>query len=189
MVLRREFLTEGEAQRLYLLLRNSLLWEQPEIIVAGRHHKIPRLQAWYGDREAVYTYSRRTFVPNPWTTELTCLRHKVESACGASFNSVLVNYYRSGNDGMGFHADNERELGIAPVIASLSLGTTRRFVFKPIDAQNKRRYEVSLEAGDLLIMSADTQRYWHHGLPKTRLPVAGRINLTFRYVAPLSRVS
>lgn len=186
VVLQRAFLVEREARDLYALLRDSLLWEQPCITVAGREHKIPRLQAWYGDRKAIYTYSKRTFAPNPWTTELLHLRNKIERACGASFNSVLANYYRSGNDGMGFHADNERELGVAPVIASISLGATRRFVFKPSDAQDKQRYELNLEEGDLLVMSADTQSYWHHGLPKTRLPVAGRINLTFRYVAPVT---
>lgn len=186
VIVQQSFLADDEAANLYRSLRDSLLWDQPEIWVAGRQHKVPRLQAWYGDPEAVYSYSKRTFVPHDWTAELQQLRCKIEQAIGASFNSVLVNFYRSGADGMGFHADNEPELGAAPVIASLSLGATRRFVFKPTDRQDKQRYECDLVAGDLLVMSADTQRYWQHGLPKTRRPTAGRINLTFRYVMPVS---
>lgn len=185
VVLHRQFLNAEEAFELYFRLRDALVWQQPDIYVAGRRHKIPRLQAWYGEPEAVYTYSKSTFEPNYWTDDLTYLRRRIESACQASFNSVLANYYRSGADGMGFHADNEPELGAQPTIASLSLGGTRRFIFKSKSGRDKQRYELALEAGDLLLMTGDTQRHWCHAIPKTRRPVAGRINLTFRYVQPL----
>lgn len=185
VTLHRQFLGEEEAANLYMTLQRSLAWQQPEISVAGRVHKIPRLQAWYGEPEAVYTYSKRTFVPVYWTEELSGLRRKLEGACHALFNSVLANVYRSGADGMGLHSDNEPELGAQPVIASLSLGCARRFVFKSIE-EAKQTYSVDLRAGDLLVMAGDTQRHWRHGLPKTRRPVGGRINLTFRYVQPLA---
>lgn len=185
VVLQRQFLSVDEAADLYVTFQNSLAWQQPEICVAGRMHKIPRLQAWHGEPEAVYTYSQSTFAPAYWTDELSGLRRTVEGACRTSFNSVLVNFYRSGVDGMGFHSDNEPELGAQPTIASLSLGCARRFVFKPIDKEEKHSYNLDLEAGDLLIMAGDTQRYWRHGLPKTRRTIGGRINLTFRYIQPL----
>lgn len=184
VIVQQNFLPEDEARSAYGLLRDSLQWEQPEIQVAGQRHKIPRLQAWYGDPEAVYTYSKHTFIPRQWTAELSTLRTRIEDVTGAVFNSVLANYYRSGADGMGFHADNEPELGPTPVIASLSLGAPRQFVFKAVDGEDKQRYAFELKAGDLLVMSGETQRHWRHGLPKTRRPVAGRINLTFRYVVP-----
>lgn len=185
VVLHRQFLKTEESLQLYARLRDSLVWQQPDIYIAGKQRQIPRLQAWYGEPEALYTYSRRTFEPAYWTDELAHLRHGIERACQASFNSVLANYYRSGADSMGFHADNEPELGAQPTIASLSLGGARRFVFKTIDGLEKQHFEIVLETGDLLLMGGDTQRYWRHGLPKTRRPVAGRINLTFRYVQPL----
>jgi alkylated DNA repair dioxygenase AlkB len=182
----RQWLDLATAETLFSQLRDALVWQQPEIYVAGRTHKIPRLQSWYGDPEAIYTYSRQTFVPLPWTTALMELRLRMEAFCNTSFNSVLANFYRSGTDGMGFHADDELELGSRPIIASLSLGATRKFVFKSKDPMAQQRYDVNLHAGDLLVMAGDTQRHWHHGLPKTRLAVGGRINLTFRCVQPVS---
>lgn len=180
--LHRAFLPLAQADALYQHLCSTLDWQQPEIVVAGKRHRIPRLQAWYGDAQATYTYSKRTFVPKPWTAALAGLRSRLQQTCQAPLNSVLANWYRDGADGMGFHGDNEPELGAQPVIASVSLGASRRFVFKPADAADKHRYELELGSGDLVIMAGDTQKNWRHGVPKTRKPVAGRINLTFRYV-------
>lgn len=181
VLLWRQWLAADQAQDCFERLLRTLDWQQPTLVVAGREHPIPRLQAWHGDASAVYTYSGRQFVPTPWTPELAEIRVRVEQACASRFNSVLANCYRDGADGMGFHADKEPELGPEPVIASLSLGATRRFALKPARHPGQA-LTLDLHAGDLLLMRGTTQRYWRHGVPKTRRPVAARINLTFRWV-------
>lgn len=181
----RGWLDGAAAQSLYDRLSTSLQWEQPSLTIAGKVHPIPRLQAWYGDSDAVYRYSGTTFVPTPWTAELNDIRHRLQDVCGARFNSVLANWYRHGADSMGFHADNEPELGRQPVIVSLSLGGCRRFVLKPHRGLAAEPLSVDLGDGDLLEMSGDTQHRWRHGVPKTAKPVASRINLTFRFIHPV----
>jgi len=181
------WLDDGEAEAICADLMQTLDWQQPSLTIAGRTHKIPRLKAWHGDPAAHYRYSGQSFSPSPWTDTLRQLKARVEEACAAQFNSVLANWYRSGQDSMGFHADNERELGAEPVIASLSLGATRRFVFQPsgelkAQANQLRSLGLELESGDLLLMRGSTQRYWKHGIPKTQKLVGDRINLTFRYI-------
>lgn len=185
----RGWMKPADADVCYERLVNNLDWQQPSLTIAGRTHKIPRLQAWHGDVDAAYRYSGSLFIPVPWTVELELLRNSVAKSCGATFNSVLVNWYRDGSDGMGFHADNEPELGREPVIASLSLGATRRFVLKPIKALQAQGIDaapinIELSSGDLLLMRGTTQRYWLHGVPKTRKPALGRLNLTFRQIVP-----
>lgn len=176
----RGWLPDQTAAETYQTLLNSVIWQQPELFIAGKMRKIPRRQAWYGDAQASYRYSGRRFSPLPWSQTLAELRHQVEYQCQASFNSVLVNHYCGGADSVGWHADDEPELGDQPVIASLSLGSMRRFVFK--SRSGGQRLAVELHSGDLLLMAGNTQRYWLHALPKTRKPVGGRINLTFRKV-------
>jgi alkylated DNA repair dioxygenase AlkB len=191
----RRWLADEQAQCLFERLLATLDWQQPTLIIAGQEHPIPRLQAWHGDADALYTYSGKQFVPAPWTAELMEIRERLERACDSRFNSVLVNCYRTGADGMGFHADKEPELGPEPVIASLSLGATRRFILKPArrdrkstrhslrPAQNSSEsLALELHSGDLLLMRGTTQRHWRHGIPKTRRAVGARINLTFRWV-------
>lgn len=178
----RGWLNEQEASELYERLRATLHWDQPSLTIAGKTHRIPRLQAWHGDADAIYRYSGTTFAPAPWTHELLALRQRLEAACGARFNSMLANLYRTGADGMGFHADKEPELGPEPVIASLSLGSARRFVLKPVRHLEAESLSVDLGNGDLLEMAGTTQRYWRHGVPKTTRVVAPRINLTFRFI-------
>ena len=180
-----KWLDDRAALALYDHLATSLQWEQPTLTIAGKQHPIPRLQAWYGDADAIYRYSGTTFVPTPWTAELSHIRHRLEDLCGTRFNSVLANWYRHGADGMGFHADNEPELGQQPVIASLSLGGARRFVLKPHRELEAESFSINLGGGDLLIMSGDTQHHWRHGVPKTTRSVAPRINLTFRQIRTL----
>ena len=175
------WLGSAEATALYEQLAASLQW----VTIAGKTHPIPRLQAWYGDAGSVYRYSGTTFVPHAWTAGLDDLRSRVETVCEARFNSVLVNWYRHGADGMGFHADNEPELGPQPVIASLSLGGTRRFVLKPQRGLDVESLAINLGDGDLLEMSGQTQHRWHHGVPKTANRVVPRINLTFRLILPV----
>ena len=175
-----------EASELYASLSEGLVWTQPTIKIAGQTHKIPRLQSWVGEPEALYAYSGQTFEPAAWTDELLQLQARLKKEFGVLYNSVLVNWYRDGNDGVSWHADNEQELGPNPSIASVSLGETRKFSFKPspsnphqAEAFNRALY---LNNGDLLIMSGATQKNWLHAIPKTRQVVGGRINLTFRRV-------
>ncbi len=180
----RQWLAADRTDPLYERLLKTLDWQQPTLKIAGKLHPIPRLKAWHGDPAAVYSYSGTTFVPAPWTAELSALRQALERHCVSEFNSVLANWYRDGADSMGLHADKETELGPEPVIASLSLGTARRFIFQPTRQEGGESVAIELMDGDLLLMSGPTQRNWRHGIPKTRRKVGGRINLTFRYIHP-----
>ncbi|GAB4270968.1 MAG: hypothetical protein Kow0065_20700 [Methylomicrobium sp.] len=141
---------------------------------------MPRRMCWYGDPDAIYTYSGVKHVPLPWSSELLEVRLCIERDFGYLFNSVLANWYRNGHDSMGFHADNEKELGIDPVIVSLSLGDER--LFRLIHNKTRQKVDVLLGHGDLLIMAGALQHHWRHGLPKTARPKSARINLTFRRV-------
>src|SRR5262249_13523909 len=145
---------------------------------------------WYGDRGASYVYSGLRNEPQPWTPALSELRAGVEASAAHTFNSVLLNYYRDGNDSMGWHRDNEPELGPRPLIASVTLGATRRFRFRevrPAVAGNRKTHEIELTHGSLLVMRGETQSAWEHGIPKVRDLTDPRINLTFRYVEPRLR--
>ena len=157
-------------------------WQQEDITLFGRRHPQPRLVAWYGDPDAHYTYSGIPHAPNPWTAELVCLRSRVEEVCNSSFNSVLLNYYRDQHDSMGLHADDEPELGPTPVIASLSLGEERKLYFKHKRDKALAGCNVSLPSCSLLVMRANTQDNWKHGLRKLTRQCGPRVNLTFRQI-------
>jgi len=163
-------------------LRHGIDWRDEEILLFGRRVAVPRRVAWYGDPGASYTYSGTPHHPEPWTPALTCTRDRVQELTGARFNAVLLNLYRDGRDGMGWHADDEPELGPNPVIASVSLGATRRFCLRH-RRRRDLRIDLPLAHGSLLLMSGATQHHWVHALPKTTAPVGERINLTFRWVA------
>lgn len=181
----RNWLSESRAQQLFDRLTSTLNWEQPSIIIAGRPMLSPRLQSWHGDSAAHYAYSGSSFQPQVWTPELTELREQIAAACNARFNSVLVNWYRHGDDSVSWHADNEPELGRNPVIASLSLGASRRFLLRHNRRERgARSHSVTLSSGDLLLMAGPTQHHWQHCVPKTREPTGGRVNLTFRFIYP-----
>lgn len=178
------FLSLAEAQALLTELTDTIPWKHEAIKLFGKEVLQPRLTAWHGDPGATYRYSGLQLTPQPWTPVLQQLRQRVEAATGAQFNSVLLNLYRTGQDSMGWHADNEPELGPRPVIASLSLGATRNFRLKPRDPLLTPHKPISLElpSGSLLLMSGPTQQHWLHALPKTSRPLAPRLNLTFRLV-------
>ena len=161
-------------------LREQTAWIQPTIKMGAKVVKSPRLSAWYGDPEAVYTYSGLRNVPLPWTETLSQLRNSLENLTGIRFNSVLLNLYRSGSDSMGWHSDNEPELGYQPTIASISLGDKRKFLMK--HKKLACRWERILTHGSVLIMTGETQRYWRHSVPKTKTFRGERINLTFRQI-------
>lgn len=167
---------------LYQALLSQVQWRQDYLRFYGKSVPIPRLQAWYGDVGAAYTYSGVILEPLPWIQPLQMIRHIIEPIAGVQFNSVLINLYRDGNDGVAWHSDDEPELGEHPVIGSVSLGGTRRFMLKPKDKTNPERHELALSDGSLLLMSGETQKYWVHQVPKTKKPVLPRINLTFRVI-------
>ncbi len=177
-----QFLAPDEASVLLGQLTASLDWQQHRLKLFGRERLTPRLCAWYGDAGARYGYSGQALEPLPWTAPLAALRQRLEAALGFTFNSVLANLYRDGADSMGWHSDDEASLGPQPVIASLSLGATRRFVLRHRRRRDLKTLTLALEHGALLVMAGDTQRHWHHAVPKTRQPVGTRINLTFRQV-------
>ena len=162
-------------------LRREIDWQQEEIVLFGTRRQVPRLVAWHGDPGAAYRYSGVEHDPRPWTVTLLEIRERVECLSGHRFNSVLLNLYRNGRDGMGWHADDEPELGADPVIASVSLGATRRFRMHH-RRRRDQRVAIDLEHGSLLLMRGPTQHHWLHAVPKTARPTGERINLTFRRV-------
>ena len=177
-----DFLSPSEGYALLDRLQISVSWETHSVRLFGRTHQCPRLIAWYGDSGARYKYSGVVHQPREWLEELTTLRSSIQQALDSPFNSVLLNYYRDGNDGMGMHSDDEPELGTRPVIASVSLGETRRFVLQPRDKSRAAGVKLDLPHGSLLVMQGFCQRDWKHGVPKTRKSAGPRINLTFRNI-------
>jgi alkylated DNA repair dioxygenase AlkB len=163
-------------------LWDGLDWEEREIMMFGRPVLQPRLVDWYADSGVTYRYSGITLGPRALPAPLDELRGRLDREFGADFNSVLCNAYRDGQDSMGWHADDEPELGLEPVIASLNLGATRRFRVRPRGGGES--FSIDLEGGSLLMMSGRSQSDWQHAIPKTRRDVGPRINLTFRAVRP-----
>ncbi|MBV9949781.1 MAG: alpha-ketoglutarate-dependent dioxygenase AlkB, partial [Myxococcales bacterium] len=176
------FLEPAEADALFVELRDSVPWTEGTLTLFGREAREPRLTAWYGDAD--YTSSGRTMRAAGWPPSLGALRGRVEHAAGAPMNAVLLNRYRDGEDSMGKHSDDEPELGPEPVIASVSLGATRRFVLEPKkkSARAGRSYELALPNGSLLVMAGPCQRHYRHGVPRDPTCRGERINLTFRHV-------
>lgn len=155
-------------------------WESHELVVFGAKHPEPRLSTWHALDGTPYTYSGLTRVAQPFTPLLERLRNMCEEFAGARFNAVLVNLYRDGNDGVGWHADDEPENGTEPTIASVSLGATRRFDFR--HRESGTTLSADLEHGSVVVMSGLSQECWVHRIARTKSPVGRRINLTFRYV-------
>lgn len=175
------FLGKVEATGLMEKLINEVSWRQQRIQMYGKQMMTPRLTAWYGDASKSYQFSGTRFFPLPWLPELADLKNKIEEKTKLSFNSVLLNYYRDGNDSVAWHSDNERELGINPHIASLSIGAARKFEFRHKDEHSKK-YGLTLDNGSLLIMKGDLQHHWEHRIPKVGQQIGSRVNLTFRYI-------
>jgi len=176
------WLVPDSADGLFAALRDAIAWETHRIRLFGREVDSPRLSCWIGDPDAVYRYSGTRFEPRPWPSALRPIRERLAHESGVTFNSVLANLYRDGRDAMGWHSDDEPELGPTPVIASISLGATRRFVLKH-RREPDRKLALQLVHGSLLLMAGETQRNYRHALPRTARPVGERINLTFRRVA------
>lgn len=176
----RELFTPVESERFWQALQTEVAWRQDKIRMFGRSLLLPRLTAWYGDPGAVYSYSGIRMEPLPWTPVLLAIKQRVETTVEHRFNSVLLNFYRTGQDSMGWHSDDEPELGHNPVIASVSFGGSRRFHLR--HRQDKtHRAKLELTNGSLLLMAGPTQHYWQHQLPKMA-QAKERVNLTFRWV-------
>ena len=179
------WLPQAQADELLSLLPTALPWRQERIRLYGREMAIPRLQCWLGDAGTRYHYSGLILEPEPWPACLLVVRRQLEAQLGRDFNSVLCNWYRDGRDSMGWHSDDEPELGPAPVVASLTLGEARRFQFR---RRGQTRLDTSLELhhNSLLVMHAHVQSHWQHQVPKmapkSRKSLGPRINLTFRQI-------
>jgi alkylated DNA repair dioxygenase AlkB len=164
-------------------LHAELPLRQETLVICGREIATPRLTSWHGDPDARYRYSGRTFDPAPWTPTLARVRDRLVDTLGIRFHGVLANFYRDGNDAMGWHSDDEAELGPAApddvLVASVSLGAPRRFLLQA-KAKGGTKVELALGGGDLLVMGGSTQRHWRHSVPRERGIASPRLNLTFR---------
>jgi len=174
------YLPEQEANALLDTLRTTLPWQQKRMKMLGRDVAFPRLMSWHGDHD--YVFSGSTQEAQPWTPELAALRDRLEATTGARYNSVLANLYRDGQDSISWHADDEPGLGLAPTIASISLGAER--TFKMRHSASRLVYDVELSHGSLVVMYGSSQREWQHSVPKRKRVTEPRINLTFRWFEP-----
>jgi len=180
LILHHAFFNRQEANHYYTTFLHHAHWKQHEVTVYDKTHLTPRLTAWYGDHD--FTFSNHTLHPHPWMPGLLQIKEKVEKQSGARFNSVLLNLYRNGQDGVGWHRDNEKEFGANPVIASISFGETRPFRLRHKFRKDIPPLEIPLTHGSFLLMAGPTQHYWEHAIPKTAKSIQPRINLTFRYI-------
>ncbi len=156
-------------------------WHQDTIKMYGKEHKLPRVSAWYGDSDRPYTYSGLTLYPKYWTDKLNQLRDVLEGICKHRFNSVLLNWYRSGEDYISWHTDAEPELGKNPMIASVNFGASRRFLLR-LKNNHDVKLELALHHGSVLVMAGELQHHWQHSVPKQKKVKTSRINLTFRTI-------
>ena len=163
-------------------LIEEIHWRQEQITVWGKRHMQPRLLCWQGDSRQSYSYSGSTLVAEPFNQTVLQLKAVVEALTATRYNSVLLNYYRDNNDRMGFHSDDEPELGAQPTIASLSLGAERTFVMKHKRERRLKPIKIPLRTASLLLMRGDTQKNWLHGINRESAPCGPRINLTFRTI-------
>jgi len=178
-----EFFDEAYSSHLLNVLQESLIWSSDQLIMFGKHITTRRKVAWVGDPNCPYTYSGVQKNPQEWTAELLFIKEKLETIAQSEFNSCLLNLYHDGDDGMGWHSDDEKELDARAPIASLSLGAIRKFAFK--NRADKSTISLFLENGSTLIMHPPTQEFWQHSLLKTKKNTGLRINLTFRKIIPI----
>ena len=175
------FFDKKEADAIFVQLTNDIPWQQDDIRVFGKTHPQPRLTALYGNEGKPYSYSNIKMQPHPWNPLLQKIKLSVESVSDTNFTTVLLNQYRDGKDSNGWHADNEKELGINPIIASVSFGAERVFQLKHNSISGLKQ-NILLEHGSLLVMKGTTQHFWKHQIPKTSKAIGSRINLTFRVI-------
>lgn len=175
------FFEYERADELFEKLKTEIPWQQDLITVFGKTHPQPRLTALFGNEGKPYGYSNIVMQPHAWTPLLMFIKNEIEESCEENFTTVLLNQYRDGKDSNGWHADNEKELGRNPVIASVSFGAERSFHLQH-NTMKDRKLKITLEHGSLLIMKGTTQHFWKHQIPKTSKDIGPRINLTFRII-------
>jgi alkylated DNA repair dioxygenase AlkB len=173
--------SQTESNNYFKHLVEEITWKHEAIKIFGKEVMQPRLTAWYGDNNKSYTYSGITMQPHAWTEILLQIKARAETIAGIAFTSALLNYYRNGSDSMGWHRDNEKELGTNPVIGSVSFGAARKFQLRCYTDKRIVR-NIELTHGSLLLMRGETQHYWEHQLPKTGNNIGGRVNITFRVI-------
>jgi alkylated DNA repair dioxygenase AlkB len=171
----------SESEEFYNALLKNIAWEQTPIKIFGKWVMQPRLTAWYGNDGKQYSYSGVTLEAKSWNTELLLIKNKIQNKMNFEFNSALLNLYRDGHDYMGWHRDNEKELGAQPVIGSVSFGSSRIFRLQHIKEKNLK-VSMELRSGSYLHMQGETQIFWRHCVPKQTSCSASRINITFRHV-------
>ncbi|MEJ6621187.1 MAG: alpha-ketoglutarate-dependent dioxygenase AlkB [Opitutae bacterium] len=177
------FFTPSKAEFLLDQLLRTIEWKQNTIKMYGKENPVPRLEAWYGDKGKSYAYSGIKMEPRPWTDDLLFIKKSIEAKAGVIFNSVLINYYRNGQDRVAWHSDDEKELGRNPIIASVSLGAERNFKLRHKHYKsNDQKEQIILNHGSFLLMEGTTQHNWMHEIPRTAKPIGPRINLTFRII-------
>ena len=169
-----------EADQYLESLSHEIQWKHDEIFIYGKHIVMDRKVAWYGDNALQYKYSGKNHIAMPWTVELLKIKKLVELKSETEFNSCLLIYYQDGDQGMGWHSDDEKSLDPYNAIASVSFGAKRRFDFR--HKADKTTISIDLENGSLLLMAGDTQAKWKHQLPKSKKVTCPRINLTFRKI-------
>ena len=170
-----------KADTFFEKLKTEIPWQQDDITVFGKTYPQPRLTALFGNEGKPYSYSNIVMQPHPWNALLQFIKSEIEEIVEENFTTVLLNYYRDGKDSNGWHADNEKELGRNPVIASVSFGAERSFHLQH-NTIKEQKLKINLEHGSLLIMKGTTQHFWKHQIPKTAKPIGPRINLTFRII-------
>jgi len=175
-----DFFDQFDSNELLNNLISDLPWESMVIKMFGKDITIPRLQCWIGDRGCDYKYSGKKLNRKDWTKDLIMIREKIYKDLNIDFNSVLINYYRDGKDSMGWHADDEKELGPSPTIASISFGSERDLVFR--NKISKEIISIPQTHGCLILIDGKTQKNWQHSIKKTRKVIGPRINLTFRNI-------
>jgi len=175
------FYNQDRANYYFNVLKKTIQWQQDDITIFGKTYKQPRLTALYADNNKPYSYSNITMQPNIFTSDLLDIKTNIEKEINHQFTSVLLNLYRDGNDSNGWHADNEKELGKHPIIASVSFGETRPFHFKHRQLKGEK-HKIDLHHGSLLIMKGEMQEHWLHQIAKTKKQIGERINLTFRTI-------
>lgn len=175
-----DFYNKKQADAYFNLLINNVEWRQESMNMYGKLIPFPRLTSWYGDNDKPYSFSGITLQPHPWSKELLEIKKEIEPKADVAFNSVLINRYRDGSDSISWHTDAEKELGRNPVIASVNFGAERKFQLKHMDTNE--RIDIVLKHGSLLIMKGELQHFWKHQIPKTKVAVKERINLTFRVI-------
>ena len=173
-----EFFSREKSLNFLPQLLDTIKWKQNTIKMYGKENPVPRLEAWYGDPGKSYAYSGIRMEPSTWTDELNEIKRSIESEVAISFNSVLINYYRDGQDRVAWHSDDEKELGKNPVIGSVSFGAERTFKLRHKQyKENNLKQSIVLKNGSFLLMKGATQHHWMHEIPRTAKPIGPRINL------------